>query len=99
MGLRVGCLSVGFVVPYLTQSAPIVYFALMCSAAFTAAYMLQGASTLAFVQKKGGMAPGTRWIWLMVILLIFPPALTILGVVDQVTVLRGLRETNEREDL
>ena len=98
MGAQAGSLAAGYLLPYLSYSPALVILGNMMSAAFFGIFMVQGAATLEYLQKKKGASWGTRRVWICVLGLILPFVLVLMGVWDQLANMRGLGAPKNREE-
>lgn len=82
MAMAASLMLLGRLLPFLTATAA-AYFGALCGALGYWAWVLQGASTLLYLMKKRGAQPAVRALVVALGILVFPPALLLLGCWDQ----------------
>ncbi len=99
MGLAICTLCVGWLIAAMSDGGVDLYFGLLCTAVFRAAYVIQGICLLLWIEKKMGIRSAMRHIWAIVLSLLAPIVPLIMGLVDQRRDSRNLRPKKEAESL
>ena len=99
MGLALCSLCFGWIIAAMSDGGTDLYFGLLCTAVFRAAYVIQGICLLLWVEKKMGIAGGVRNVWAVVLSLLAPIVPLVMGLVDQRRDSRNLRPKKEAESL
>ena len=96
-GLRFGILGAGYFLASARNPA-IAMLGQMFYALFTTVFSIQGLAAMNFVQHKKGTKYAWRVALPLVLTLLLPNTLMFLGIIDQVTNMRGLRPPRRRPD-
>ncbi|MDD2647309.1 MAG: hypothetical protein PHI27_01500 [Eubacteriales bacterium] len=84
-------LIVGYLIPYITENSAFLMVGVMMQSTFTTIIGLQGFATLEFIQSRRGKSPTGRRALAAALYGILPTLMTLLGILDQITDMRGLR--------
>ncbi len=84
-------LLVGYIIPYITENSALVMAGVLMESTFSTVIGLQGFATLEFIQSRRGKSVGGRRTLGVILYGILPMLMTLLGLMDQVTDMRGLR--------
>lgn len=98
VGWKVGLLGLGNLMPYLIPNVGMVLAGNMMWAACITLFMIQGAAFFDFIQKRQNVGRFFRRLWISLIYLLLPTLFLILGVMDQIVNIRGLRNRPDREE-
>lgn len=98
LGIAVGLLGLGFMADMAGATGSWQFFCQLCGAAFNAVFAVQGMAMMWAGGKKAYRSPTGQAIWIGVTLVLFPLALVLCGVADQVFDLRHLRHSPDDED-
>lgn len=98
LGIAVGLLGLGAAAELAGVSGSWLFFCRLCGAAFNAVFAVQGMAMMWAGGKKTYRSSGGQAIWIGLTLVLFPLALVLCGVADQVFDLRHLRHTPDDED-
>ncbi len=99
LGLAISALCIGWLIAAMSDGGPDLYFGLMCTAVFRAAYVIQGVCLLLWVERKMGIRSVIRHVWAVALSLLAPIVPLIMGLIDQGRDSRNLRPKKEAESL
>ena len=97
VGLAIGSLCIGWLIAAMSQGGTDLYFGLLCTAVFRAAYVVQGICLLLWIEKKMGIQSIARSVWAVILSVLAPIVPLIMGLVDQRRDSRNLRPKKEAE--
>lgn len=91
LGLMLGLPAIGLLMGVLGTSVAERTVGGILGSLFTAVYGLQGVSVFDFIQKKSGRSLGGRFVFTLILMLLFRFLFVVMGLIDQIMNIRRLR--------